>query len=114
MEALHHSSEEEEKEEIEFQEGKLTITKAILGSKYLKKGTALVVIAVAVVVFLLAGLAAAGVHLSPILFPILLLPIALLAFILFIPSIILFVPIVAAGLAGGKEIRKRRRKDGKI
>lgn len=93
---------------MEFQEGRITINKVILGSKSLKKGTGIVILASIIVTLVIAGLTTVtGAGLNPILFPLILLPIAILAFILFIPSILLFVPIVIAGLAGGQE-RKRR------
>lgn len=103
-----HTHDSHSKEEEEFDEGRITISKVMLGSKSLKKGTTLVILASIVVVVICAGLGAAGASLSPIIFPILLLPIAIVAFLLFIPSIILFVPIVIAGLAGGQEKRRRR------
>ncbi|XP_035707113.1 uncharacterized protein LOC118435318 [Folsomia candida] len=106
-----HTHDSHSKEEEEFDEGRITISKVMLGSKSLKKGTTLVILASIVVVVICAGLGAAGASLSPIIFPILLLPIAIVAFLLFIPSIILFVPIVIAGLAGGQEKRRRRMDD---
>src|SRR4051812_6818714 len=53
-------------ESEELTEGRITIQNAILGSKALIKGTALVILAVVGVMLMITGLAGAGVKLSPV------------------------------------------------
>jgi hypothetical protein len=105
----HHHSEEDVQEEMEEQTevSDKVLMKTIVGTKALKAGSIFVVGFLLIVLFILVGLAKAGVFLTPIVFPLALLPIGVIALALFIPLLILFVPIVAVGLGGRKRRKKR-------
>lgn len=55
------------------------------------------------IVFVISALGKLGLHLSPVVLPLALLPVGVIALILFIPLFVLFVPLAATGLAGEKK-----------
>lgn len=84
-------------------------SKTVVATKALKVGKVVMTFFMVLVVLAIACLGKMGVAVSPVVLPFALLPIGVVALLLFIPLFLLFIPLAATGLAG--ERRKRRKRD---
>lgn len=84
-------------------------SKTVVGMKALKMGKLIFTLFMVLIVFVLAALGKLGVSLSPVVLPLALLPVGIIALLLFVPLFIFFVPLVATGLAGGERRKRKKR-----